>query len=71
VYVIPEMRRQHGGKDLCDKIKTVAKWTGCRALVTTVAPSANGSTESLKAVLGYGFKLYSSQNDFIVFRMDI
>lgn len=71
VYVLPQLRRQKAASDLCNKIKWIAKDVGCSTLITTVAPSANGSTDSLKAVLGYGFKLDSSQNDFIIFKIDI
>lgn len=71
VYIVPEMRKQGAASILCDTIKTKAKELNCKCLITSVCPSANDSTESLKAVLGYGFKLSASQIDFIIFKMDI
>lgn len=71
VYVDENFRRHGIASILVDDVRRIAKSHGCKKLTTTVCPSALNSTDSIKAVLGYGFNLHSSINDFIFFRIDI
>jgi hypothetical protein len=71
IFVIPSMRKQRGASNLCDQVRDIAKARGCKFVVGSVAPSARGSNESIKAILAYGFQLFSSQQDFIIFKLDI
>jgi len=71
VYVIPEKRRSKVCFGYADKIAEIAKKNGMSALIGTVKPSAFGSTESLKLLLAYGFKLECCEHDFIFFRKNL
>lgn len=71
VYITPERRMGGLATRIVDQIRVIAGDAGCKVLITTVAPSGLGSTESIKAILSYGFRLHSSQNDFIIFRIDL
>ena len=71
IYVRPEARLRGVASDISDMVVDLAKKRGCSRLIGSVVPSAKGSTASLKALLGYGFKLDSSTNDFIVFSKEI
>ena len=71
IYVKPEFRRNHIAKAMADTIVRLAKEKGCQILLGSVVPSAKGSTESLKALIAYGFQLHSSQQNFVVFKKEI
>ncbi len=71
VYVIPTERRHGYASKLLNRIEGVARNYGCSTLWATVSPLALGSTEALKAVLGYGFELYMSQDNLITFKKSI
>lgn len=71
VFVVPELRRCGHGTKYLDRIKRMAQGVGAKTLSTSVCPGAVGSTESLKAVLSYGFRLFLAKENFIIFRMDI
>lgn len=67
IYVVPEKRRSGHASILADRVSEIAKNKGCKRLIGSVRPSANGSTESMKALLAYGFKLLSASQDAIFF----
>lgn len=71
VYVAKEARKKGEASFLVDNIVKHAKTLGCTTLLTSVVPSARGSTESTTAILAYGFSLLRAQPDFIVFKKDI
>jgi len=71
IYVLPEFRKSGVASDIADIIKGIAKEKGCTKLIGSVVPSAKGSTTSVKVLLGYGMKLQSSTNDFVVFEKEI
>lgn len=71
IYVEPKKRLEGFGSMLADEVLKEAKRLKHEKIIGTVVPSANGSTESLKALLGYGMKLKSSSQDFIIFEKDI
>lgn len=71
IYVVPEARRLGVASDISDKIVEIAKKKGCTKLLGSVVPSTRGSTASLRALLGYGFKLDSAAQDFILFSKEI
>lgn len=71
IYMTPEARRLKLASSLADKIVSEAKERGCTKLLGSVVPSARGSTESLKVLLGYGMRLDSCATDFIVFSKEI
>lgn len=67
IYVVPDKRKSGIAAGYADQIAAAAKSKGISRLLGSVKPSANGSTESTKVLLSYGFKLLSSTNDFIYF----
>lgn len=71
IYVAPRFRRTKVATELADMVLDRARSNKCTELLGSVVPSANGSTESLKALLSYGFKLQSAQENFIWFVKEI
>lgn len=71
IYIKPEVRVQKKASDIANAIEAIAREKGCLKLLGTVVPSAKHSTQSLKVLLAYGFKLQSSQNDLIWFEKEI
>jgi len=66
IYVTEDARKSKEATRLADQIAEIAKEKGFKKLCGSVVPSAKGSTESLKVLLAYGFKLDSSVNNFIL-----
>ncbi len=71
IYVRPDFRKQGVAGDIADYIMELAKKKGCTKMLGSVVPSAKGSTESIKVLLGYGMSVDSCTNDFILFRKAI
>ena len=71
VFVIPSERAKHQAAALADTVIREAKLRGCTEVLGTVVPSAKNSTQSIKALTGWGMKLRNSSNDLIVFKKDI
>lgn len=71
IYVLPEFRQTKEGSKLADYVVSTAKEFGCNLLTGSVVPSLPGATGSMTAMLKYGFKIHSSQNDFIVMSKEI
>lgn len=67
MYVIPEKRKTGVGSALCDRVAGFAAEIGCENLVCSVVPSTNGSTQSMKAILAYGFTLWQASPDRVWF----
>lgn len=69
IYVRPDLRKRGVAASLADAIADVAKEQGCAFLIGSVAPTARGSTASLKVLLSYGFELshLDAQNNLIIF----
>lgn len=71
LFVVPEHRRSKAATELVDAVAEQAKLKGYNTLVGSVAPKANGSTDSLKAVLSYGMKLHSCDGNLIWFKKEL
>lgn len=71
IYVAQPARRQNLARCIADKIVAEAKKRGCTRCLGSVVPSAQGSTDSLRVLLGYGMRLDSSAQDFILFSKEI
>lgn len=71
IFVQKEYRQTGLAAHMADLICEIAKEKGYKKLFGSVVPSANGSTDSLKVLLAYGFKLDSSANNFIAFSKEI
>ncbi len=66
IYIKPEYRKSKHASDLADAVSEIGTRNGCKRLWGSVCPSKNNSTISLKALLGYGFSLRSSKDNFIL-----
>jgi GNAT superfamily N-acetyltransferase len=65
IFVLKDHRKTGEATHLADEITKIAKSKGCTKLYGTICPTAKGSTESMKVLLAYGFKLDSSVSNFI------
>lgn len=60
LYVRPQYRKEHVATQLANEIVKIAKESGYTRLYGSVAPSTKNSTDSIKVLLSYGFKLDSA-----------
>lgn len=66
IYVAPQARRKGVGTAITDEVVKRAKEAGCKYVTGSVDPTTNGATESMKALLSYGFKLTGLHGNLIV-----
>lgn len=71
LYIRPEFRRTGVGTDFGHAIAEIARSRGCKYLSGSVVPSANGSTESVKALLSFGYKIAKSEVNLIWFYKEL
>jgi len=71
IYVDKEARNNTKASHMADEIAEIAKSKGVNKMLGSVCPSTAGATESLKVLLGYGFKLLSSEPNMIYFIKEI
>jgi ribosomal protein S18 acetylase RimI-like enzyme len=71
IYVKPEHRRNHIGISIYNKLEVIAKERGCIKIQASIIPSKKNSTFSLNGALANGYKLISTQNDYILVSKDI
>lgn len=71
IYTVPAERKKGAAAQLADLVAKEAKGRGCTEMLGTVVPYTNGSTISMKVLLGYGFELASAEQNLIIFRKDI
>jgi len=65
IYVDADHRKGGHASKYADQIAAKAKELGYTKLYGTVVPTAKGSTESLKVLLAYGFRVDSAANNVI------
>lgn len=70
-YVRPEYRRTGKGTELANLAAEAAKASRCTRLLGSVIPDTNNSTESMKALMWYGFKLLWARENFIMLFKEI
>jgi ribosomal protein S18 acetylase RimI-like enzyme len=71
IYVRPEHRNEGVASKMADMIAMIAKSKGLKKLYGTVKPSFQYSTESMKILLAYGFRINSSAIDAIALEKEI
>lgn len=71
IFVKPEVRKLSVASMMADEIASIARAQGRNLLLGTVCPQAKGSTDSIKVLLAYGFRLKSAQENFIIFEKDL
>jgi GNAT superfamily N-acetyltransferase len=61
------------GHQLIDRVIEIAKEKGCSFIACSVVPTANGSHQSMRAILhpDYSFKLWYSEKNLIFFRKEL
>jgi ribosomal protein S18 acetylase RimI-like enzyme len=70
IYVDPDFRQTGIASDMADEITKIAKASGCKRLLGSVCPNANGVTTSMKVLLSYGFE-FLGVKDLIYFKKEI
>lgn len=65
IYVRPEARRSTVGTTLANMVTAEAKTKGCKYLSGTVSLAQKKPTESLKALLSYGFQVVASNETYL------
>jgi GNAT superfamily N-acetyltransferase len=71
LYVVPQYRQNKVGSEFANKIVDLAKQKGCKFMYCTVDINTNGSSESMAAILAYGFKLDQYINNLILLKRSI
>lgn len=71
LYVLPKYRRQKVGSQFVDIVKRLAIDEGCDIMTGGVSVGTNNDTDSLKAQLGYGMKLFMVKDQMIYTYMDL
>lgn len=71
LYVVPDFRSQDKAAQLADIVVEIAKKQGCNTLMATTPIQSNTATESMKAILKYGFKFIGADNRFLFFGKEI
>jgi ribosomal protein S18 acetylase RimI-like enzyme len=71
IYIVPEARRSKAGTQIADEIVKLAKLKGCQLLFGTVALNQSNPESSIQALFAYGFKIYSSSNEYLAFVKDL
>jgi GNAT superfamily N-acetyltransferase len=71
VYVKPDFRRTHIASELANMVAAEGRKAGCKEMIATIVPSLNGSTISVKTVIGYGFKLKLSKENLVIFSKEL
>lgn len=71
IYVRPDFRRTMVASNMADEIAEIAKEKGCKEMIGTVSSMSKNPTDSIKVLLGYGMKFFSSTNEGLIFKKEI
>lgn len=71
LYISPGERKRGRGSELADLVAEIARREGCTLLWSQVVTATLNATDSLKAILAYGFRVQDAQNGVIVLTKDI
>lgn len=71
IFINKANRRGGLGTELADKITSEAKAKGYNKLIGSINISANGSTDSMRALLSYGFRLAWNDQQMIYLTKEI
>lgn len=63
LFVSKEKRRTGLGVELADMASAVARGLKCQRLLGSVDPASNGATNSVQALMSYGFEVSPVQDD--------
>lgn len=71
IYVAPSHRHEKVASQYADKIAIEAKEKGFKKMYGSVVPTVNNSTDGLKVLISYGFRLHSAENNAVIMVKDI
>jgi GNAT superfamily N-acetyltransferase len=71
IFVDKSKRYTGLGSQMADEISEIAKDKGCKWLLGSVDPKANGSTESMRSLLIYGFEVSHLEPPLIFFKKSL
>lgn len=71
IFIKKESRRSGAATEMAKEIESMARAEGCKFLTGTCVPSTRGATESMRAMLGYGFRIHSAMEDRIILIKEI
>jgi len=71
IYVEKPHRKSHVASELSEQVQSHAIEKGCGVMLGTVAPSAVGSSVSMKVLLSHGMQLLKSEPDLIWFYKEL
>lgn len=71
IYVVPEKRKAGVASQYADVVSAIAREAGASKLLGSIVPSLPGSNYRMQVLLAYGFKLRSSEADFIWFEKEL
>lgn len=71
IYVKSEFRKQNIATKLADIVAYKAKKRGCTEMIGSIQVSAKNSDSSIKVLLAYGMKPYSTVQDGILFKKEL
>ena len=71
IFIAKEQRDNGRGSDLANRVTQIAREASATHLWASVWIGALNATESLKAILAYGFQVTALQNDCIILTRDI
>ena len=71
IFIVPKSRRYKLGSNLADQVVDIAKKEGCTMLGAQCVVNTKNITDSVKALLGYGFEVVSANGGIITFAKEI
>jgi predicted GNAT family acetyltransferase len=71
IFIEKNHRRSGLATELTNRVFEIAKNNNITTVLGTVVPSANNSTDSLKAILFYSFTLQSASDNLIIFKKEM
>jgi ribosomal protein S18 acetylase RimI-like enzyme len=71
LYISPAHRKSHLASQMADQVAAIAKEKGYYKMYGSVAPSAQGSTDSLRVLLAYGMKLDSAGPNAVILAKEL
>lgn len=71
IFILKEYRKTGEASRLTDQIVEIARQKGCKKLLGSIIPSTSVATNSIRAMIAYGFKVTGSISNFIYLEKDL
>lgn len=66
MFVAPDFRRQKVAWQMAERVFAIARNRGCKYVAGTIYRGVHGNSESMQAMLAFGFKIHSWDSERIV-----